>query len=451
MRYEDTVSAEPPPAFIPDWPTCEFTGCSGAAVHNERCLGHLDGDLHEYLAEVRRGDAIDARGTVIPGDLVERVLEAVWENRLVQSAVLFERAEIIGPVRFDDMVFGGRAVFDHTRFAGQARFIGTEFRGETRFHDATFLGTVHFDDVRAGVLELVNARFEKRAWIGPLIAEEVNLARVRCAAMTEVDVRVDRLNTRLARFEEGVVIRADGGAVFAEQTRFGAPSLIAGTGALPILRSLRATDVSNLELADVDLRWCAFAGAHRLDQLRLAGRCPFGRPPRGWRTSRRTIAEEAAWREWPTDRPADWELESVDPERMANVYRSLRKAFEDSKNEPGAGDFYYGEMEMRRHSAETPRAERGILAVYWLLSGYGQRAARAIAALLVVIVVVGVLLAVWGQPPADAARIAVGAVVLREPGAELTEAGQWTVMVARVLGPVLLALAVLAVRARVKR
>jgi hypothetical protein len=108
-------------------------------------------------------------------------------------------------------------------------------------------------------------------------------------------------------------------------------------------------------------------------------------------------------------------------------------------------------MEMRRHSAETPRAERAILWVYWLLSGYGQRAARAVAALLVVIAVVGVLLAVWGQPAAEAARIAVGAVVLREPGAELTAAGQWTVMVARVLGPVLLALAVLAVRARVKR
>ena len=84
------------------------------------------------------------------------------------------------------------------------------------FIHATFAGTVNFDDVRAGVLEFVNARFEKRAWIGALTADEVNLARVRCAAMTEVDVRVDRLNTRLARFEEGVVIRANGGSVFAD-------------------------------------------------------------------------------------------------------------------------------------------------------------------------------------------------------------------------------------------
>lgn len=270
--------------------------------------------------------------------------------------------------------------------------------------------------------------------------------------MMEIDVHAEQLDCRLARFEEGAIIRADGGAVFIEKTRFGAASVIAGSGALPRLRALQATDVSNLELADVDLRQCAFADAHRLDQLRLAGRCQFDEPPRGWRwTRRRTIVEERAWREWPTDRPGDWEIESVDPERMANVYRSLRKAFEDSKNEAGAGDFYYGEMEMRRHSAETPRAERAILWVYWLLSGYGQRAARAIAALVVVIAVVGVLLALWGQPGGEAARIAVGAVLLRTPGAELTTAGQWTVMVAHLLGPVLLALAVLAIRARVKR
>jgi hypothetical protein len=395
---------------------------------------------------------------VISGRLVRLLLGAAAQDGLVRGedgfvrgAVRFEHAEIIGDVFIDNFVFGGHTSFEHARFGGQARFATVEFREMAFFTDATFAGTVRFDDVRADALQLVNARFEKRAWIGPLTAKAVNLAGVRCAAMMEVDVRVRALTCTLARFEEGVLVRADGGAVSAEQARFGAPSLIAGSGELPRLRSLRATDVSNLEVADVDLRWCEFAGAHRLDQLRLAGRCPFGRPPRGWRTRRRTIAEEAAWREWPTDRPDNWSLESVDPERMANVYRSLRKAFEDSKNEPGAGDFYYGEMEMRRHSAETPRAERWILAVYWLLSGYGQRAARAIAALVVVIAVVGVLLAMWGQPPDDAVRIAVGAVVLREPGAKLTEAGQWTVMVARVLGPVLLAMAVLAVRARVKR
>jgi hypothetical protein len=139
------------------------------------------------------------------------------------------------------------------------------------------------------------------------------------------------------------------------------------------------------------------------------------------------------------------------PEQVAGLYRALRKSFEDSKNEAGAGDFYYGEMEMRRKARSTRWAERVILCLYWLLSGYGQRAGRALLALLVLITTVAGLLVVWGQPVEVAARIAVGAVVFRDDRTDLTAAGEWTVLVARFLGPVLLALAVLAVRARVKR
>jgi hypothetical protein len=72
---------------------------------------------------------------------------------------------------------------------------------------------------------------------------------------------------------------------------------------VPWLLSVQETDVSQLTLADVDLRWCRFAGAHQLDKLRLEGRGPLNRPP-GWRlgrawppvwrwTSRRVLAEEA--------------------------------------------------------------------------------------------------------------------------------------------------------------
>ena len=63
------------------------------------------------------------------------------------------------------------------------------------------------------------------------------------------------------------------------------------------------------------------------------------------------------------------------------MYRSLRKAREDSKDEPGAADFYYGEMEMRRLAAKRLSGERAILFAYKALSGYGIRASRALLAL----------------------------------------------------------------------
>ena len=37
-------------------------------------------------------------------------------------------------------------------------------------------------------------------------------------------------------------------------------------------------------------------------------------------------------------------------------------------------DFYYGEMEMRHHAHTTPAAERAIIWLYWLISGYGLQA-----------------------------------------------------------------------------
>lgn len=52
------------------------------------------------------------------------------------------------------------------------------------------------------------------------------------------------------------------------------------------------------------------------------------------------------------------------PGRLAAPYRALRKAQEDSKNEPGAADFYYGEMELRRLDPQTPWAERVVLWPY---------------------------------------------------------------------------------------
>jgi hypothetical protein len=67
---------------------------------------------------------------------------------------------------------------------------------------------------------------------------------------------------------------------------------------------------------------------------------------------------------------------------------------------PSAADFYYGECEMRRHDPDTPMAERLVLWAYWLLSGYALRAWRALAALAMVVVLAGVMLAFWGFPDA---------------------------------------------------
>jgi hypothetical protein len=140
--------------------------------------------------------------------------------------------------------------------------------------------------------------------------------------------------------------------------------------------------------------------------------------------------------------------------------------------------------------------DRLLLGLYWLTAGYALRASRALATLALLLVSVIVLLTLWGLPssstpaaaslsitgvppaqrvnlPAQstpamptgplldrltsagrierAARTALGAVVFRDTGQQLTTPGRYIEMAGRLLGPVLLALTLLSIRNRVKR
>jgi hypothetical protein len=255
----------------------------------------------------------------------------------------------------------------------------------------------------------------------------------------------------------------------------------------PRLLSVRATDVATLVVTDVSLAPCHFAGAHHLDQLRLEGAIGFALPPRGlhaglawppvwWWTRRQTLAEEHTWRAsctkkaagWgdaetrPRDRPGDVTAEPpqvIRPERLAGLYRALRQAQESRKNEPGAADFYYGEMEMRRLASSTPWAERVILFAYWLVAGYGLRGLRALTALGMVVVGLAGLFHAVGFVPAhpgpswwDSLLYTAGSTVsISDDALKLTAWGKLLRILLRLVGPLLLGLALLSVRNRVKR
>ena len=211
----------------------------------------------------------------------------------------------------------------------------------------------------------------------------------------------------------------------------------------------------------------------------------------GWRKwgGREVIAEERDWRAarqrswsrrgWTRPGWPGWLEEDdprpgvLDPGQIAGLYRALRKGREDVKDEPGAADFYYGEMEMRRHarplSDRNPggqsgatsrgRVERGILTAYWLVSAYSLRAARAVAALALVTALLAAAFHLVGfaVPPRPVSYwtsllYAFRATLsLTDNEVKLTAWGQLLQGVLRLTGPVLLGLALLALRSRVKR
>ncbi|GLY47512.1 pentapeptide repeat-containing protein [Lentzea sp. NBRC 102530] len=500
--------------FTPTWPLCAHDDCSGRRVETfSACLEHLrGGDLEVVLERLGRGGDLDLRGTTFSPKLLDRLLGALTKSAVHQ----FERADFSyctfqrysdqdgpgyraeGVIPFEQAVFGGAARFAGATFEGTVSFYDTKFTAGATFEGAVFRGRFYFYGVEVDDEALfAEARFEEEARFGLSGAKFVDLRASIFVKAAVFRVRGREVSAYETRFEGGVEFQVQDAEVSLGRTYFGAPSSVSGVDPTPRLVSVQGTDVSELTIADVDLSRCRFSGAHQLDKLRLEGWTPFAEPPKGWRWGRRQVlAEEFPWRLARTKNAgwADIDGKDVGAERLAVMYRSLRKALEDGKNEAGAGDFYYGEMEARRHARTTKTGERAVLWAYWLLSGYGQRASRAFAALAVLVGVLFVLLTSYGLPdgtalqqmtgtippavaghpqqvtlevkpgpvtlPADrwtadrmskAVRIALGSVVFREADQRLAPAGVWTVMAGRAFGPLLLALAVLAIRARVKR
>lgn len=391
-------------------------------------------------------------------------------------------------------------------FKGRAGFESATFEDDAWFGAATFQSPVDLGPfVCAGRVSLAGAVFD-----GPMtlscVARRVECRRTRWMSTAELRLRYTTVDFSHAVFEYPLTIAAEAapfvlsdGRPVTEQALAGAPDETVR------MASMRGVDAAHLVLADVDLSGCLFTGTVHLDQIRLEGACVFDTVPpamhwRGWRpirfTQRRTLAEEHHWRASRPGAVPGWNVAvfgagRVGPLQLAPVYRALRKAFEDGKHEPGAADFYYGEMEMRRHADDIPRSERGLLTAYWALSGYGMRASRALAwrgaAMLVTIVLLmGLGLpkdaskqAATGTVPAgggkvtleidkadpqnptgerftgerfeQALNVTLNSVVFRSADQDLTTSGTYIEMASRVTEPVLLGLAILAVRNRVKR
>jgi hypothetical protein len=175
--------------------------------------------------------------------------------------------------------------------------------------------------------------------------------------------------------------------------------------------------------------------------------------------------------DWYLDHSAHLRIDRLKCQSVESTYRQLRASLEESKAAPDAADFYYGEMEMRRSGRHTKPFDRVLLFAYWLAAGYGLRASRAAATYLSIVAVVTLML-VKAQRVFITAPKMVGndinfhsyadvflRVVMRSsvsffaPVATsgFSAVGVATLLILRLVGPACLALAILALRARVQK
>lgn len=449
----------------------------------------------------------------------------------------FRRAKFTGRAGFEEARFTDRALFGEAKFASAARFRRVTFSGEAEFRMAKFTGRAGFEKARftdralfggatfASAARFFSTTFEATPQLGPMVCQEqLDLSEVVFEVPVTIEAAAEYLVCRRTRWASTAALRLRHATVDLSDAVLESPVSVAAHSrpftlhngiemAEPDMAdsqvrvtSLRGVDAAHLVLNGIDLSDCRFAGTIHLDQLRLEGRYRLAAAPAGigrhgvwpvrW-TPRRTLAEEHYWRATRYVGADGWSPvpegeEVLVPAALAPVYRQLRKAFEDGKHEPGAADFYYGEMEMRRHADDIPWGERSLLTLYWVLSGYGLRASRALGWLLVAMTATVLAMMLWGLPQSDAKptstgaltgrsitmttdtpdpvnpqgpyskrltterfdkslRVVLNSVIFRSSGQDLTTAGTYTEMASRLTEPVLLGLAVLGIRGRIKR
>lgn len=476
-----------------------------------------------------------------------------WFNGATfEGYVLFGSVHFAGRADFSGVRFNARAIFAGSTFSeggdysdatfeNRADFRGTRFVHVGSFQRTTFCHTLDLagasfvrdpatdaDDNAGGSVYFDGAAFNEQMELGPIVVGNVlRLDRADVARRLTVRATASTISLCGATFRDGIELFVDRAEVVADDADFRGASLItygsaasasgwsdeepSGATALagldtdaPRVISLRRAKIGELSLSTVDLRSCRFAGSHGLAGLRLertsfAG-TPDGTGLTGWLrrrrwTRREVLAEEHEWRS--RHHPGGgWYAPQGDAPPVAAgdiavLYRELRRSREETRDEPGAADFYYGEMEMRRHAARdrrakaarrATRAEEVILCAYWLVSGYGLRASRAFASLAVVIALFAALfshggLSDPGEPvvvlratPANGVEFrqglalpapsfadalvfsaATATAIFGAPDRPLTRVGQWERIVLRIIGPVLIGLGLLGIRSRVKR
>lgn len=371
----------------------------------------------------------------------------------------------------------------------------TGFCGDLRFEECSIQGSLDLASARLSHLSLrdfslgrqleardletqslraSNASFESATTIGPFSARWSDFSHALFGSRVQIILKGERASFRNATWQAGGRLEVEDVRLDCESLVLGGPVALIGRGEAA-LSSMRDADAGSLSVSTMDLSRCIFRGAHRLQEMSVDSTVTLPWAPGHLRTRRRCIADEFGWRARHTRwRRSDWSIPGtvLDPSttspdvvvlpdlraaEVAGVYRALRKALESEADEPGASDFYYGEMEMRRLDTDISWAERLVIFIYWLVAGYGLRATRALGWLVLAILGGAIALASIGHQKRDAS-LADGlltAIQAAIPGvptvAELTQWGQLVDILLTMLGPLLLAFAALALRNRVKR
>ncbi len=351
--------------------------------------------------------------------------EADFNGATFTEKASFIRATFKEEAYFDWIEFPQHANFYGATFCKEASFYGAKFTGGADFTVATFTERATF----------VAATFTKKAFFAG--AKFLGGGDFQDTSFKEetVDFRFSSFQGRSlfipAREDDEIVPIFSGLAVDFRQV------VIAPLDGL----IFRDADMQKCRFEDTDLRKVEMTGVL---WPQIGGR--FG------------VYDEIAPLETGVVRPWD---------RIERLYRELKQNYEDRRDYERAGDFHYGEKEMRRRNPRTPVTLCLFLALYRMFSGYGERYLRPLIWAGVLLLVSTICYLVLGLSPREgestlaltnqwdwlrAAHYSFRVMTLLRP-TDLVPLGYAKLVntIQTILGPLFLGLFALAVRQRLRR
>jgi uncharacterized protein YjbI with pentapeptide repeats len=273
---------------------------------------------------------------------------AVFTGATFSGGAAFSRARFSGDVDFTHAVFSERAAFAGARFSWRADFAGATFSGEAYFVGVGFRGEADFNVVTFGEgADFGSAEFSGEAdFAGATFSKGADFGEATFSGGADFG-RATFLGRTLFAGRPG---SAQAGHIFAgmevdfRQVVINPPDVISFLGADLTTCLFLDTDLRKAQL--VDVKW----------------------PQKGGRV---LVYDEMASTE------SEDEAGNARPwSRIERLYRELKQNYEDRRDYERAGDFHYGEKEMRRKNPGTALGLRFFLTLYRLFSGYGERYLR---------------------------------------------------------------------------
>jgi uncharacterized protein YjbI with pentapeptide repeats len=380
-------------------------------------------DLGAFRRAVRtRLDGKDLRFDLVhfPKEWTEFALETLPED------VSFRGAEFGGDVNFSGTVFKGKAVFSEAVFRGEANFSRASFEKDADFGHAHFNDAHFYDTVFVETATFTRTTFDGTA--------NFAMARFEKSACFDEAVFQGRAYYYHCTFEQGASFDT---ALFRSLAVFAGTekrdlfqngymtSFVSVLFEIPARVYFDHADLSHSTFTRTDLRGV------RLRRINWA------------RIGRRLVLYDEVLAA-SVNRKDEFAL-------VEELYTSLKQHWEQEKNYEIAGHFHFGEKEMRRRS--RPFVRDPVLWFYWAFSGYGEDADRAFRWLVALWLGFGIcFLAFESKAPtflgavAESLTRSLRAMTLRAPAdSTLLES------LAGILGPIQVALFVLAVRRRMNR